>query len=362
LLLSGRTAQSFASDASAKAIRSQPVAGSKSRYVVGPVYDWLFFLLPPIASLVLGIGISGTTFSDRPFQLAGREVTGAKLMMGILVHAHLVAVLVRSHGNDQIRRLHPVRFWLVPIVLWLAILSSPWIAVSMTIVATFWDVWHSGAQTFGFVRLYDRNIGNSPAEGRRLDFWLNQLLYAGPILAGATLLDHLEPFEGFHERLGNTWFCAVPAFVEGRQRYLTWAVLAGGTLFVIYYVIAYLRLSRRGYRVSFHKVFLLASTGMCSIYTWGLNSWGEAFFIMNLFHAVQYLALVWAIEHRQVMARVRFNQLATWALYLVLVLGYGAVAELSDPNVEPLWAATIVVSIMHFWYDGFIWSVRRRQV
>jgi hypothetical protein len=23
---------------------------------------------------------------------------------------------------------------------------------------------------------------------------------------------------------------------------------------------------------------------------------------------------------------------------------------------------TLVVSLMHFWYDGFIWSVRRREV
>jgi hypothetical protein len=33
-----------------------------------------------------------------------------------------------------------------------------------------------------------------------------------------------------------------------------------------------------------------------------------------------------------------------------------------DTNLQWLWAATIVVSIMHFWYDGFIWSVSKRQV
>ena len=27
-----------------------------------------------------------------------------------------------------------------------------------------------------------------------------------------------------------------------------------------------------------------------------------------------------------------------------------------------LLALTLVVSIMHFWYDGFIWSVRKKQV
>ena len=31
-------------------------------------------------------------------------------------------------------------------------------------------------------------------------------------------------------------------------------------------------------------------------------------------------------------------------------------------RLDHLWAATMVVSLMHFWYDGFIWSVRRRDV
>ncbi|QAT84945.1 hypothetical protein EJ065_3383 [Corallococcus coralloides] len=33
-----------------------------------------------------------------------------------------------------------------------------------------------------------------------------------------------------------------------------------------------------------------------------------------------------------------------------------------DPDLESLWACTLVVSLMHFWYDGFIGSVARKQV
>jgi hypothetical protein len=33
-----------------------------------------------------------------------------------------------------------------------------------------------------------------------------------------------------------------------------------------------------------------------------------------------------------------------------------------DPSVHWLGAITLIVSIMHFWYDGFIWSVRKQQV
>jgi hypothetical protein len=30
--------------------------------------------------------------------------------------------------------------------------------------------------------------------------------------------------------------------------------------------------------------------------------------------------------------------------------------------MRSLWAITLVVSILHFWYDGFIWSVRARRI
>ncbi len=316
------------------------------RYLVSPAYDWTFFILPPLAALALGIAIAGTAVTDGVFTVAGQETTLAELGLGALIHAHLVAVLFRSHGNPTIRRRYPLRFFVVPPLLWIAIVTSSWLAITATVVATFWDVWHSGAQTFGFARIYDRNAGNPPELGRRLDYWLNQLLYAGPILAGATLMDHVAVLEDYEDG----FFSTIPARAGGASGALTIAVLVACTVFVAFYVAYYVLAARRGYRVSAPKVALLAITGLCSIYTWGWNSWGEAFFIMNLFHAVQYLALVWAMEKPR--AIVFFGP----------VLAYGVWAQLLDSDRRALWAVTMVVSLMHFWYDGFVWSVRRKEV
>jgi hypothetical protein len=336
----------------------------RSPYLIGTAYDWAFFLLPPLYALGLGVLIAGSSLADDDLLVLGRQTTAATLFLGSLVHAHLVAVVFRSHGNPTIFARHRLRFVLVPLLLWLAIVASPWVAVTSTVVATFWDVWHSGAQTFGFARIYDRNAGNQDDAGRRLDYWLNQLLYAGPILAGVTLIDHLESFDDYRD-VGATFFTQVPAAVTGHQRWLTWSVLLGGTLFVAAYVVAQVRLHRRGRRVAPLKVFLLATTGLCSIYTWGFNTWGEAFFIMNLFHAVQYLALVWAVEGKSLSSRFgggrAGRRLAALAFFGAVAI-YGVGAELLDPDVTTLWALTIVVSLMHFWWDGFIWSVRRQEV
>jgi hypothetical protein len=123
----------------------------------------------------------------------------------------------------------------------------------------------------------------------------------------------------------------------------------------------------RGYSPSPHKVFLLAGTALCSIVTWGWNSWGEAFFIMNAFHAVQYLALVWSTEGERLTTRMSLHRFAfgrplVLALFLGSVVAYGAAVELMDADIDTLWAITMVVSLMHFWYDAFIWSVQKKQI
>jgi hypothetical protein len=142
--------------------------------------------------------------------------------------------------------------------------------------------------------------------------------------------------------------------------------LAIGVPFLVYYVFAYWRLHRQGYRVSAPKVVLLVSTAACSIYTWGFNTFGEAFFIMNFFHALQYFALVWWMERKSMvrlfhLGGMRRGQAVGLALFLAIGLGFGFWAEFfgnSDVAVHLI----LVVSIMHFWYDGFIWSVQRRHV
>src|SRR5690606_20196829 len=268
-----------------------------------------------------------------------------------------------------IRRRFPIRFFVVPVVLFVAILASPWIAVTAMVVATFWDVWHSGAQTFGFARIYDRNRGASGDRGRTLDFWLNQLVYAGPILAGATLMDHLivlEEYEVFDGGIAD-FLVLIPADAEGNASTLTWIVVLLGTAFVAYYLYAQWRFLAAGRPVAPLKVFLLASTALCSIITWGFNPWGEAFFIMNAFHAVQYLALVWATEGTRMtgalgLGRLPFGRALTASLFLAAVFLYGVLVEVYDPSAEVFWAVTMVVSLMHFWYDAFLWSVQKKHV
>lgn len=340
---------------------------TRGSYIAGPVYDAVMFLGAPVLALVVGAAISGTTWTEDEVLLWGNTGTVASIFIGSFIMAHLVLVVVRSHANAEIFARYPGRFVAAPLVVLLLLWASDWVLAVTIVVVVWWDVVHSSLQTFGLGRIYDVRRGNLPALGRRLDLGLSLLLYMGPLLAGATLIDHLEPL-GVFERVGSAMFVDVPVYAEALQGALARGLMVFGAAYLLMYVLGYVRLARRGYRVSPQKVVLLVATGACSLVNWGFNSFGEAFFVMNFFHAWQYFGLVWWSERGNLRRRlrldgVRWGGAAALAVMLGAAAGYGIWAECVDSSEQRVaLSVTLVVSLMHFWYDGFIWSVRRGEV
>ncbi len=341
---------------------STPTA-RRSPYIVSSAYDWAFFLAPPLVAFVVGWIVDLGDIGREVFRWWGQDVTLASVMLGVFIHAHLVIVLWRSHGNGEVRRRFKTRMLWVPLVLLVAMNVSLWVAVCASVLATFWDVYHSGAQTFGFARIYEARAGNDPMHGRRRDWMLNQVLYAGPILAGATMMDHVSDFREF-DAVKAAFFAAIPTHMENNHGLIAWGVIGMGVVVLLDYLWAAWRDHRAGVRVPWQKVYLLVSTGAVSIYSWGFNPWGEAFLVMNLFHALQYFGIVWATEGRNMQRILRLQdapggRVLTWLTFVVGAVLYGLAVEAWAGTAYRFWTITIVVSLMHFWFDGFIWSVRK---
>jgi hypothetical protein len=336
-------------------------AHAASPYIINRPADWLLIVLSPLFALGVGCAIAGTSITTREFSFFGDQETLRGVLIRTIITAHLVIVFFRSHGNAEIFRRHPRRFLLAPVLVYLAMRSSLWLTMFGFVVVTWWDVYHSSLQTFGLGRIYDAKLGNDPREGRGLDIGLNLLLYAGPVLGGATLLEHVNAFNRLGEA-GSVFFLSIPAYATVYSAHLTAALVGGASVFLAYYVLACWRLARAGRGISIPKVALLVSTGVCSIYTWGFNSFGEAFCIMNLFHAVQYFALVWWSERRNILTRLRWDGVGArepfaFALFIGLAFGVAFWAEFLGSE-----QLLLTIAIMHFWYDGFIWSVRSRDI
>jgi hypothetical protein len=346
--------------------------GARSGYIASPASDWFFLIAAPLVAVLAFVPFAAfpaLTFQTQDLRFRGSFMDG---FIQVVIYAHLFLVFFRSHANPAIFRTHPFRFGVVPLALFAAVYTSTWALIAIGVLGVWWDVYHSAMQTFGIGRIYDMRAGNDLEAGRRLDQLMNLLLYAGPILGGASLALHMQSFSNFSE-VGSAFFTSIPARAEAHSRDLTLAVFATGLPFTLYYVWSYWRMQRNGYRVSLQKASLYAIVAVVSIGCWGFNSFGQAFFVMNFFHATQYFFIVWHTEgtgltERTGFARLPHGRYLVLVIFLVVGLGYGiwTTGAWPWPALQPsrrgLAATLLTISILHFWYDGFIWSVRKGQV
>ncbi len=337
-------------------------------FISGPLTDTFFLIASPIVGLVLYLILSSDPLMFH--EMAEGHPFTSKQIMGtlslIIIYAHIFIVFFRSHVNPAIFRKFPYRFTLLPVLLFVSIYFSKTALAVIAILAVWWDVYHSSLQTFGIGRIYDKLQGNDLNLGRRLDITLNLLLYAGPIVGGVVFLDHLRLHQNSSGvlNLADLLLGLPPANQMGKY------LLALGIPFCIYYVYAYWRLAQKGYRVSYQKVALLVVLALTSLFCWGSNSFGGAFFIMNFFHALQYFFLVWFVEKKNItslfgMANSPHGQTKALGLFVFIGVACGVWSQTQGAlhfSAHSMVCLLLVISIMHFWYDGFIWSVRGGQL
>jgi hypothetical protein len=140
------------------------------------------------------------------------------------------------------------------------------------------------------------------------------------------------------------------------------------------YAVHVVKRRRAGERLSWQKYALFATTAVASIWAWYGNGFGQALLIVNVFHAVQYFAIVWWSE-RDNLGKLLGTASFPWAraiaaaALVIAGVAYGFwVAAAGDfwatsPVLKAaVLALTNTVALLHFWYDGFIWSVRKKHV
>ena len=336
-------------------------------YIASRYYDGVLFIFSPLIALAIAELLTPLRWPFERTEALGSIDSRVGIFIGVFTTAHLLAVFFRSHANPEIFARHRLRFVVVPVLLLLALSASNWLLVCGFLLAALWDVYHSSMQNFGLCRIWDARLGNDPHAGRNLDRWLAHTLYIGPILAGPSLRKTLESLESFPS-LGWNATAQVLDPIVSHQWPAAVVVVAGGALFCGYYIAAYRRLVRGGYRISRQKIAFLLSVGSTSIAAWGFLPPLEAFFVANLFHNVQYFGIVWWAEKTNIrrvfgLSRLRGGQAIALLAYLGSMLFLAAACE-SGTRQDLRWALSLglVVTLMHFWYDGFIWSVRRREV
>lgn len=332
--------------------------------IASPLADALFFWgAPPLAlAIIVALGLLAGAHPGA----VGDAITRLTIaLVAIVTYAHLIAVAPRAYLNRDVFAAHPLRLTVVPVLLIGTMAVSHVALVIGLIVAFFWDVHHSAMQTFGLGRIYDMKAGNAPTALRRIDLILNAALYIGPLAAGASMIVHVQTFAGF-DAIGWHWATRVPTLAGAGARWIRWAAIAAWIATVGGAAIAYARATRQGYRMSAHKQALLGATAAVSILAWGLAPPLVAFMAINLFHAVQYFALVWLKEGARIHALAPRAGAFALPLFVVACLAFGTVYWMvhgARPADARAWLAPFIAcSLLHFWYDAFVWSVRKKLI
>ncbi len=335
---------------------------SDPKRAIGGVYfdALLFWGIPLIAFFCVSTWISAA--GHMPDAQGAQMFITLSSFSAIITFAHLFAVIPRAYFNPEVFADHRFRLTVVPILLIVALIVSPLAFAIGGVAAVFWDIHHSAMQNFGLARIYDMKAGNDAHQLRKVDMRLNWALYVGPLAAGSALMVHIHAFDRLADG-GLMQIARLPGVLEGQTSIISALAIAAWVGTLGWAAIEYRKAFRLGYRLPAHKLALTGTTGLVSLLAWGFSSPAVALISINIYHAIQYFALVWLKEGGRMSARTGLKGLLALILFCALCEGAGiAYSYAQTTHLQWFIAPFIACSLLHFWYDSFVWSVRKKQV
>ena len=281
---------------------------------------------------------------------------------------HHLPGMIRAYGDRALFERFKWRFILAPIFLLAVCVAFFWWDLKgILLVVFFWGVWHGLMQTYGFCRIYDAKTGTFDSLTRRLDFAMCLIWFATAVaLSPYRLSDTLETYY----MCGGPFI--PPSVIQHGQQVILFAAITVSVIFLLHFG----RLWIIGKRPNPVKLALLVTS---IAFWWYCNNLvanilvGIALF--EVFHDVQYLSLVWIYNRNRVekdsniggFMRFVFRRSGSLiGLYVGLVFAYGSLsyfnAQLGIDTVKRILTGVVTAStLLHFYYDGFIWKVRERS-
>ena len=278
---------------------------------------------------------------------------------------HHLPSFLRTYGDREIFQRYRLRLILAPVLLFTLTLGFSLRNLhGMLLISMCWSIWHGMMQHFGFLRIYDSKVRSVSPFTARLDWWISfswfgLVLTYSPNQSGSllnALYDSGIPF-------------LPPAYVGVVQT----AFIALTLVVTLLYI--YNAIGGKQPR-SWMKLGLLMST---FAYVWVVRVLTHDPFLsvalFELLHAMQYLAIVWAFNHRLVVngsagVLPRFFYLpraASVVAYVGACLAYGSLAlavftQLQDGLLKQVMEALLITSgLLHYYYDGFIWKLKQPE-
>ncbi len=344
----------------------------KNWYIHGHKSDIAFIILCPLIALIIVALICEPR--DGNYIYSNLTPIWFTVAASVLTHAHVLLVFARSHLNVTVFKRYKYRFTVIPFMLLIAMWVSPIVFGLMGIIGVYWDEWHSLMQTFGFGRIYDGKKGNDPLAGRKLDMGMAFVVGLLPNIILLTYLPDTQVNGALVEYL------EMPIMVVKQHGWLITSaripLILLGIGYTLFYIYSYNKLIKNGYQYSKAKFALFAVTGVTTILISCFYTIADGVFFGNIYHALQYIYIVYASEKSNLTeiavkkeeAGIRLEKkdhrigiLLFFLLIIPMIFIFAGLRQVTQ-KMEYVAAFWLLTSLMHFWFDGFIWSVRRQDI
>jgi len=373
----------------------------RQNWVLGPIPDYLLIVVAPVLGLLWAIAT---------FHLFGGGMNGQLAVIGIFMIfnvAHHFPTFIRIYGDKDLMKRFRWSLLLAPILPFTAsiLLCSYLVAhgfplhyiVYLSIILIIWDPWHFLMQHYGFMRIYDRHNKAPRAIAARMDYWLCTTWFIFCMVSATCWLPDL--IYDFNRYFGVPLLFLLNSSIYG---ILLATSLVAALLMTVGYVYYIHWCRKKGYFVSTVKLLLVLVTFSVMYLTFAPNplmeKWVPAwtfsmgFAAIGMVHVSQYLAIVWkynrGLARREDASRPSiFTRLfsargqllgVVMVAYVLICLVYGALltdfgksfwfpylgldeGRLTTAILIVLGSTVFTSTLLHYYYDGFIWKLRHKE-
>jgi tetratricopeptide (TPR) repeat protein len=339
----------------ATAARAAPTPSTRSPWFHSAAFDLPLILLVPLFTWPLVLGAQHAFGADLVTKLILLTATG-----------HYFATFARAYGDRELLARFPLRFLLVPpivfatcIAMWATGRSAP-----LVLLVGLWGFWHWLAQAFGFARIYDSKVGSF----RPLTAFLDKALVVGGFVGVVVLCS--GPTATFAKLFVDAGL-PLPSAAAWVVVQAVVAVALGAI--AIAYVANLARTLVRGEPWSWQKQVMHVTTiGYYWFAFTYLPNVLVAYVLYELFHDIQYYAITWLActqrakrpQTTRWFARMFRPGPATLLAFLAAMTVFGA-ADLAGRNLTGdgwMYSGSVAVfsaaAVLHYYFDGFIWKAR----
>lgn len=330
-----------------------------SWWIIGSWSDLLLIIAPPLL-------IPPLLFAAKTL-LSAEDIT--LHLLAFLATGHHLPGLMRAYGDRLLFQRFKYRFLVAPVVL---LSVSLFFALrdmqGLMMIAVVWGFWHATMQTYGFVRIYDAKVKLVDRVTARIDLLMCFAWFGmGIVHSPGRKADWL-----------STWVMAggqLSSNVNFDLLQTTWNVGTG--LVTMAFLLHTTRNAISGQRLNPVKFLtMISSFGFWWYSMVGIRNAVLGVALFEIFHDIQYLAIVWSFNRAQVDRNpyvgpfTRFVFRRSWmmaCLYILAVCAYGYLGQAPEsidaPTVRNIFFGIGTASLLlHFYYDGFIWKVRDQSI